>query len=51
MKISKVKRNIERFNPLSVFVDNIGFNTTEMELGKFFEYYGEVISVKIFENK
>ena len=22
-----------------------------MELGKFFEYYGEVISVKIFENK
>jgi len=51
LKVSKVKRNIERFNPLSIFVDNVGFNTTEMELGKFFEIYGDVKSVKMFEKR
>ena len=34
LKVSKVKRNIERFNPLSIFVDNLGFNTTEMGTSK-----------------
>ncbi len=51
LKISKVKRNIEQFNPLSIYVTGIGFNTTEMELGKFFEIYGDVNSVKLLQNK
>lgn len=46
-----MRRNIEQYNPKSIYVTNIQPNTTEMELGKFFEKYGDVRTVKILENK
>ncbi len=49
--VNFVKRNLEEFNPKSIFVSNINPATTEMELGKFFEKYGDVNTVKILISK
>ncbi len=34
LRVELVKRNIDEFNPKSIYVTNINPNTTEMELGK-----------------
>jgi RNA recognition motif-containing protein len=46
LKISKVKKNNERFNPLSIFINNLNTNTTENNLVGYFDIYGEIESVK-----
>ena len=49
--VNFVKRNLEEYNPKSIFVSNINPTITEMELGKFFEKYGDVNTVKILISK
>ena len=51
LRVDMVRRNIEEFNPKSVYISNINLNTTEMELGKFFEKYGDVKTVKLLDPK
>lgn len=51
LRVDRVRRNIEQYNPKSIYVTGIQANTTEMELGKFFEKYGDVRTVKILEPK
>lgn len=51
LRVDRVRRNIEQYNPKSIYVQGVYTNTTEMELGKFFEKYGDVLTVKILESK
>ena len=46
----RVNRFMVQYSPTSIFVKDLNLNTNEMELGKFFEQYGDVKTVKILED-
>ena len=47
-KVSYTRRNNDE---CSIYIGNLSFRTTEMNLGRLFEKYGDIKNVKIIEDR